>query len=39
LDDGILEEAWTVKKVNYYFLKTLGCEAFIHIDKENKAKL
>jgi hypothetical protein len=39
LDGGIPEEAWTGKKVNYSFLKTFGCEAFFHIDKENKTKL
>jgi hypothetical protein len=39
LDGGILEEAWTCKKVNYSFLKTFGCEAFVHIDKENRTKL
>jgi hypothetical protein len=33
LDGGILEEAWTGKKVNYSFLKTFDCEAFVHIDK------
>jgi hypothetical protein len=27
------------KKVNYSFLKTFGCEAFSHIDKENRTKL
>jgi hypothetical protein len=27
------------KKVNYSFLKTFGCEAFFHIDKENRTKL
>ena len=27
------------KNVNYYFLKTFGCEAFVHIDKENRTKL
>ena len=38
--DGIIpEEAWTGKKVNYYFLKTFSCEAFVHIDKENRTKL
>jgi hypothetical protein len=35
LDGGIPEEEWTGKKVNYSFLKTFGCEAFVHIDKEN----
>jgi hypothetical protein len=39
LDGRILEEAWTGKKVNYYFLKTFGCEAFVHIDKENRTKI
>ena len=36
---GILEEAWTSKKVSYSFLKTFGCEAFAHIDFENRTKL
>jgi len=39
LDGGILEEACTSEKVNYSFLKTFGCEAFVHINKENKTKL
>jgi hypothetical protein len=39
LDGGIPEEAWTGKKVNYSFLNTFGCEAFVHIDKENRTKL
>ena len=36
---GILEEAWTSKKVSYSFLKTFSCEAFAHIDSENRTKL
>ena len=39
LDGGILEETWDVKKVNYSFLKTFGCEYFVHDDKENWTKL
>jgi hypothetical protein len=39
LDGIISEEEWTRKKVNYSFLKTFGCEAFVHIDKENRNKL
>jgi hypothetical protein len=39
LDGGIPEEAWTGKPVNYSFLKIFGCEAFSHIDKENRTKL
>jgi len=34
LDGGVLEEAWTGKKVNYSFLKFFGCEAFVHINKK-----
>ena len=36
---GILEEAWTDKKVRYSFLKTFGCEVFAHIDSKNRTKL
>ena len=36
---GIPKEAWTGKKVSYSFLKTFGCEAFTHIDSENRTKL
>eukprot|EP00253_Pinus_taeda_P023836 PITA_23836 len=39
LDGGVPEEAWTGKKVNYSFLRPFGCEAFVHIDKENRTKL
>ena len=28
-----------VKKVNYYFLNHFGCEAFVHINKENRTNL
>ena len=39
MDGGIPNEVWTGKKVNYYFLRNFGCEAFVHIDKENRTKL
>ena len=39
LDGGILEEAWTSKKVKYSFMITFGFEAFVHIDKENITKI
>jgi hypothetical protein len=39
LDGDIPDEAWTRKMVNYSFLKTFGCESFVHIDKENKTKI
>ena len=35
---GIPEEAWTGKEVSYSFLKTFSCEAFAHIDSENRTK-
>jgi hypothetical protein len=38
LDGRIPEEESTGKKVNYSFLKNFGCEAFVHIDKENRTK-
>ena len=37
-DGGIPEEAWTGKKVNCSFLRTFGCETFVHVDKENITK-
>ena len=39
MDGGFLEEEWIGKKVNYSFLISFGCEAFVHIDKENITKL
>ena len=39
LDRGIPEEVWIGKNLNYYHLKILGCEAFVHIPKENRTKL
>ena len=39
LDGGIPQEAWIVKQVKYSFLRTFGCEAFVHIDKDDETKL
>ena len=39
LDGGITKEAWTGKQVKYSFLRTFGCEAFVHIDKDDRTKL
>ena len=39
LDGGMPEEAWTSKKVNNSFLRTFGCEEFVHIDKENRTTI
>jgi hypothetical protein len=36
---GIPEEEWIGKTINYSFLNTFGCEAFVHIYKENRTKL
>jgi hypothetical protein len=38
-DGRMLEEEWIEKKVNYYFLNIFSCEAFVHIDKDNRTKL
>ena len=39
LDGSIPEEIWIGKKLNYSHLKIFGCEAFVHIPKENRTKL
>ena len=39
LDGGIPEEAWIGKQVKYSFLRTFGCEAFVHIDKDDRTSL
>ena len=39
MDGGIPEEAWTSKQVKYSFMRTFGCEAFVHIDKYDRTKL
>jgi hypothetical protein len=38
LDGVIPKEAWMGKKVNYSFLKTFGCEGFVHVDIANRTK-
>ena len=39
LDGGIPEQERTSKQVKYSFLRTFGCEAFVHIDKDDRTKL
>ena len=39
LDDSILKEVWAGKKENYSHLIFFGCEAFVHIPKEQRDKL
>ena len=36
---GIPQEAWIGKKVNYSFMRNFGCEASVHIDKQNRTKI
>ena len=38
-DGGIPEETWTGKQVKYSFLRTFGCEAFVHIDKHDRTNI
>ena len=38
LDGVIPEEVWTNRKENYSHLKVFGCEAFVHIPKDNRTK-
>ena len=39
MDGGIPDEAWIGKQVKYSFLRTFGCEGFVHIDKDDRTKL
>ena len=39
LDGGIPEETWTCKNANYAFVRTFGCEVFVHIDKQNRTNI
>ena len=39
LDGGIPKEARTWEKVKYSFQRTFSCDAFVHIDKENRTKI
>lgn len=39
LDGDIPEEVWSGKKVFYNHLKVFGCRAFVHIPKDERAKL
>ena len=39
LDVGILEEGWIGKQVKYSFMRTFGCDAFLHIDKYDRTKI
>ena len=39
LDGGIPEETWIGKHVTYSFMRTFGCESFVHTDKDDRTKL
>jgi hypothetical protein len=39
LDDKTPQEVWTGKKPSLTHLKVFGCEAYIHVPKENMSKL
>ena len=39
LDAGIPEVAWIGKQVKYSFMRTFGCESFVHIDTNDRTNL
>jgi hypothetical protein len=39
LDDKTPHKVWTGKKPSLTHLKVFGCEAYVHVPKENKSKL
>lgn len=39
LDGNIPKEVWIGRKVSHSHLNFFGCEAFVHISKENRTKL
>jgi hypothetical protein len=39
LDDKTPQEVWTSKKPSLTHLKVFGCEAYVHVPKENRSKL
>ena len=39
LDGAIPEKIWSRKKASYNHLKVFGCRAFVHIPKDERAKL
>jgi hypothetical protein len=39
LDDKTPQEVWTGKKPSLTHLKVFGCEAYVHVPKENRSKL
>jgi hypothetical protein len=39
LDDNTPQEVWNGEKHSLTHLKVFGCEAYVHVPKENKSKL
>jgi hypothetical protein len=39
LDDKTPHEVWTRKKPSLEHLKVFGCDAYVHVSKENRSKL
>jgi len=39
LDGDVLKEVWSGRKVTYNHLKVFGCQAFVHIPKDERGKL
>jgi hypothetical protein len=39
LDDKTPQEVWTGKKPSLTHLKVFGCDAYVHVPKENMSKL
>jgi hypothetical protein len=39
LDDKSSDEVWTNKKLSLTNLRVFGCEAYVHVSKENMCKL
>jgi hypothetical protein len=39
LDDKTPQEVWTGKEPSLTHLKVFGCDAYVHVPKENKSKL
>jgi hypothetical protein len=39
LDDMTPHEVWTSKKPSHTYLKVFGCEAYVHVPKENRSNV
>jgi hypothetical protein len=39
LDEKTPQEVWTGKEPSHTHLKVFGCDAYVHVRKENKSKL